>query len=353
MDSDTQNTENNTDQSSANQEVTGQANQDAVVQGAPADALSRTPEELEQDQTTAVEAANGSENSSDQPAEKKLSAFKRIYRKVNLYFLLFGILVTVAGVITAVNYLNSRKVAPKPDIASQSLTEEELKQLATKDATVGNPAQTLTIQGNAVIAGQTLMRGNLNVAGNLQTGGSIQGPSLTISGTSNLGETQINNLQVATNTAVQGTTTLRDLNVAGTSSFSGAITASQLTVSRLIMSGNAVLQIPNHISFTGPSPSHSINGGVLGNGGSASIQGSDTAGTVNVNTGNNPSAGCFVQITFHQQFTSQPRIVVSPVGLAAGQSQYYVTRTNAGFSICTANAAPANQVFAFDYFITN
>jgi hypothetical protein len=320
-------------------------------QQAPVDALSRTPEDLEDEE--AKQAAADLDTPIDGPAVKKISPLKQFLRKVNLYFLIFGLLIVVAGAIAAVNYLNSQKTPGTPTVATQGLSEGALKQLANSDATVGNTSQTLTIQGNAIIAGQTLTRGNLNVAGNFQTGGSIQGPSLTISGATNLGATQINSLQVATNTAVQGSTTLRDLNVAGTSSFSGPMTASQITVSKLVLSGNAVLQIPNHIAFTGPSPSRTINAGVLGSGGSASVNGSDTTGTINVNTGGNPIAGCFARINFQQAFTNQPHVIVSPVGSGAGQTQYYVDRTNSGFSICTAIPAPANQVFAFDYFVTN
>lgn len=317
---------------------------------APADALSRTPDDLEESEQ-AEQAATPTSTNSVQPGEKKLSPVKKFFRKVNVYLLIFLLLVVVAVAITVVNYLNSTKVVPETAISPQGLTENALKQLANNDASVGNTSQTLTIQGNAVIAGQTLMRGNLNIAGNLQTGGSIQGPSLTISGTSNLGTAQINSLQVATNTAIQGSTTLRDLNVAGTSSFSGAVTASQITASRLILSGNAILEIPNHLSFTGPSPSRSMNGAVLGSGGSVSISGSDTSGTININTGSGPVAGCFARINFQQSFANQPRVIVSPIGSGAGLTQYYVDRNNSGFSICTSTPAPGNQAFGFDYFV--
>lgn len=316
-------------------------------QQAPADALSMTPDEL------AENAAQNPTASPTEPGEKKVSAFKKFYRKVNVYFLFFAVIIIVAGVVAAVTYLNSQKPPEQPDVANQQLTEEALQQLQNTDASVGNTAQTLTIKGNAVIDGQTLMRGNLNIAGNLQTGGSIQGPTLTISGATNLGQTQINDLQVATNVAIQGSTTMRDLNVAGTSTFNGAMTASQLTVSRLIMSGNAELQIPNHISFTGPTPGIATNGGVLGNGGSASTNGSDTTGSITINTGNNPSPGCFARLTFRQAFTNAPHVLVSPVGAGASQTNYYVDRDRSGFSICTSNAAPNNQSFGFDYFITN
>lgn len=314
---------------------------------APVDALSRTPDDLEEEKAK-QEADNPKPVD---PNEKKISPVKKFFRKVNLYLLLFILVVAVAAVITAVNYLNSTKAPDDPTISSQGLTPETLKQLANTDATVGSTSQTLNIQGNTIIAGQTLMRGNLNVAGNLQTGGTIQAPSLTISGNANLGTTQINSLQVATNTAVQGNTTLRDLNVAGTSSFSGPVTASQITVSRLVLSGNGSLQVPNHLAFTGPSPSRTANGGVLGTGGTASVSGSDTSGTISINTGNNPTAGCFSRIEFNQAFTTAPRVIVSPVGAGAGQTQYYVDRNQSGFSICTVNAAPANQSFAFDFFV--
>ncbi len=317
---------------------------------APADALSRTPDDLAEE-VTAQAAANPS-TAATQQGPKKGSPIKRFFRKVNLYLLIFILLVVVAGALALVNYLNSKKVPDVPSIAAQSLTQDALKQLANTDASVGSSSQTLTIQGNAVIAGQTLMRGNLNVAGNFQSGGGITGPTITVSGAANLGQAQISSLQVAQNAAVQGSTTLRDLNVSGASSFSGPMTASQITVTRLILSGNGSLEIPNHISFTGPSPSRSP-GNALGGGGSVSINGSDTTGTININTGASPSAGCFARISFSQRFTNQPHVIVSPVGNGAGQTQYYVDRDATGFSICTANSAPARQVFAFDYFVTN
>ncbi len=318
---------------------------------APADALSRTPDELEQE--AAEQATHEGQAVSPDSGEKKLSPLKKFFRRVNVYFLGFILVVIVAGAIAVVNFLNSQKAPAEPNINSQSLTSDTLKQLSNTDVSVGDTSQTLTIQGNAVIAGQGLIRGDLNVAGNIQSGGPIKAPSLTIAGDSNIGKTQADSLQVANSVAVQGSTTLRDLTVAGTSSFGGAITASQITASRLILSGNAVLQIPNHIAFTGPSPSPSTTPATLGNGGSASVSGSDTTGTININTGTSPQTGCFIRLTFNQEFTSQPHVIVSPINAGAGLTQYYVTRDTKGFSLCTATPAPGSQTFAFDYFVTN
>lgn len=317
---------------------------------APADALSRTPDDLEEEQTSEKKDAPESASVANQ---KKLSTFKRLTRRVNVYFLAFILLVIIAAVITAVVYLNSQKTAPVPNIATQTLTADALKQLANNDVMIGGSSQTLTIQGNAIIDGQTLARGKLDVAGTLQSSGKITGPSLTISGTSNLGATQIKSLRVQGSTAIKGDTTLANLNVAGTSTFNGAVTASQITVSSLLLSGNAKLEIPNHIRFSGPTPSRSIDRGVLGSGGSAAISGSDTSGTVDINTGGSPAAGCFVRVTFRTVFTNKPHVIISPVGSAAGQTTYYVNRDQAGFSICVATGAPAHKSFSFDYFVTN
>ena len=324
----------------------------ADSQQAPADALSKTPDELDDEKAAQAAADTDLSGLDGELPEKKVSGFKKFFRKINLYFLIFVIILVVAGAIALVMFLNSQKPTVDPDIQSQSLTTEELKQLANTDASVGSTAQTLTIQGSAVINGQTLARGNLNVAGNIQSGGSLTAPSLTVSGATNLNDTQVNGLQVAGNTAIQGTTTIRDLNVSGATSLSGPVTASQITVTRLILSGNASLEVPNHISFTGSTPSRTTNNGVLGGGGSANISGSDTAGTININTGNNPTAGCFMTVRFNQAFTRQPRVVVSPIGSAAGQLQYYVERNTTTFSLCSVNAPSAGAAFSFDYFIT-
>ena len=319
----------------------------ADVNQAPSDALSRTPDELEEERVASAPPV------SDQKVEKKPSGLKRLFKKANMYFLLFLLVVAIGAVITVVNYINSQKEPEAPNVATSELTEDQLKQLANTDTSVGDVNQTLTIKGNAVIDGQTLMRGNLNIAGNLQTGGSITGPSITISGSSNLGQAQISTLQVAGDVAIQGNTTGRNLNIAGTSSFSGPMTASQITVTQLILSGNASLQIPNHISFTGPTPGRSVNPAQLGSGGSASVSGSDTSGNVSITTGNGPAAGCMVRINFVQRFTNMPRVIVSPVGSGAGLTTYYVERDQNGFSICASTPAPSNQSFGFDYFVMN
>lgn len=315
-------------------------------QAASPDALETPPQEGAQPSAAPTPAANGD-------APKKLNPFKAFLRKFNLYLALFIFIVVVASAIAVVSYLNSKKAPVEPTINSQSLTTESLKQLANSNATVGSSAQTLTIQGNAIIAGQTLIRSDLNVAGTLKLGGELLVSSITASEKANLPDTQINKLQVAQDTTLQGNLIAqKDITVAGVTSLNGPVKANQLTVTNLILSGNATVMVPNHLNFTGVSPARVINAGVLGVGGSASVNGSDTTGSININTGSNPVAGCFVVITFSQKFSSMPHVIISPINSGAGMTQYYATRSTTGFSVCTINAAPANQTFGFDYFVT-
>lgn len=313
----------------------------------PSDALSRSTEDLKADGVVLDDKSLPSEIE-----QKKLSAIRRFFRVVNIYLLVFVLLVVVGIAIMVVSWINAQNSNKPISIADGSLTQDQLKSLANSDATIGGSAQTLTIQGNAVINGETLIRRNLAIAGDIQVGGTFKIQNMSVAGLSNLGSAQINSLQVASTTVLQGTTTIDALNVAGAANFSGSVQIGNLVVSKITLSGNGVLEVPNHITFTGAAPSRSINTAALGNGGSVSLNGSDSAGSINISTGNNTAPGCFVTINFNQRFANTPHVVVTPVGAAAGGLQYYITRTNANFQVCVANTAPTYSTFGFDYFVT-
>ena len=328
---------------------TQQQNQQAV----PKDALEKPTEEPSPDAAASTTASPDAAKPDAKPP-KKPSKLKVFFHKVNVYLLLFIFLIVIAAVVGTVSYLNGKKTPPSPKLSSQALSEDVLKQLENTDAVIGDAAQTLTVQGNAVFSGQVLIRSDLSVAGTIKVGGTLSVPGFNVSGKTSLSDTQISSLQVANNTILQGDVTLqKGLTVGGATAFSAPVTAGQLTVTKLVMSGNASLQVNNHIAFTGASPSRtSIANNVLGLGGTVSINGSDTTGTININSGTGAVPGCFVSVTFNQPFTSAPHVLVSPIGAGAGQIKYYVNRSTTGFSLCTVDAAPDSQVFAFDYFIT-
>ena len=270
---------------------------------------------------------------------------------LNIYLIMFIFIMVVALIIVAASYLQSQR-SNTAKIKTQTLTQEDLKKVAASDATIGNNQQILTIQSSAVFAGKVLIKDGLEVAGNLQIGGTVGLNNLTISGTTQMGQAQVNrNLSVAGDTALQGGVTIaRSLQVNGGATITGGLSAAQITTSSLQL--NSDLTLTRHIVVGGGTPGRS-NGSALGSGGTSSVSGSDTAGTLQVNTGSGTGAGCFATINFTTRYNGTPRVQITPVGSAAGAIDYYVNRSATNFSICTANAAPTGSSFAFDYFVVN
>lgn len=274
---------------------------------------------------------------------------QRITKKINVYLLLFIFLLTVAGAIIIVTYLASKKQQDNT-VKTQSLTSDTLKQLATTDVTVGQPKQTLSVQSNAVFAGKVLIRDSLEVAGQIQVGGSLSVPGITVSGNSVFEQLQVNkSLSVQGDASVQGQLSVqKSLSVAGGATFGGVISAPALSVNSLQLNGT--LTLTRHIAVGGATPSRT-NGSALGSGGTAAVSGSDTAGSININTGSGAGAGCFVTVNFNQKYNSTPYVLVTPVGSSAGGLAYYVNRSTANFSVCTATTPPSPASFGFDYFV--
>lgn len=300
--------------------------------------------------TSSLEGVDSTGKIVDKVAEKKkLPFFKRLIHGTNIYLLLFILLLIIAGIIATAVYLSSKK-ASDSSVPTQTLSQDALKQLATSDVTVGQPKQTLSVQSNAIFAGKVLVRDSLEVAGTIQVGGSLNVPGITVSGNSIFEQIQINKgLSVAGDTSVQGQMTVaKNLTVGGGGTFGGAVSAPQINVNTLQLNGN--LTLTKHIAAGGATPGRS-NGDALGGGGTTAVSGSDIAGSVNVNTGSGPGAGCFLTVNFTTKYNSTPRVIVTPVGSAAANLAYYTNRTTSSFSICAANTPPSNASFGFDYFV--
>lgn len=282
------------------------------------------------------------------PAAPKRSALKRFWDKFNIYLMLFILVVVVAvGILVALTIKSNQQT--KTSLESQNLSQQELQQLANTDVTVGNSKQLLTVQANAVFAGSVLVRSNLEVAGSLKVGGELSLKSLKVSGGTQLDDTQVDNLTVNGSLNLQGTLALKNgINVSGPSSFSGPLTASSITTGSFTLNGD--LTLTKHISAGGATPGVS-RGTAAGSGGTVSLSGSDTSGSVTVNTGGSPPAGCFATVTFTRKFNSTPHVVITPIGSSAGALGYYVDRTTSSFTICTTSPAPAGVTFGFDYVV--
>jgi len=292
--------------------------------------------------------SNNAGNSAPDPSSKGHGPLRRLLSRLNLYLLGLILIILLVLVAAVALYLHSRDKSANTDISSQSLSQSALNQLANSDVTVGDAKQTLNVQSNAVFGGQVLIRSNLEVAGKLQIGSNLSLTGITVSGSSAFDQVQVNkNLSVAGDTALQGQLTVqKSLNVNGGGTFNGAVSAPQLTANSLQLNGDLVLT--HHISAGGATPGRS-NGGALGSGGTASVSGSDTAGSITINTGGSPAAGCLVTVNFVAKFNATPHVIVTPIGSAAGNLGFYVNRSTTNFSVCTTAAPPASSTFGFDY----
>ncbi len=257
------------------------------------------------------------------------------------------VVVLAIGIVVAMTVKSQQNA--RSSINQQSLSQASLKQLASSDVTVGDAKQVLTVQSNAVFAGSVLVRSNLEIAGTLKVGGALNLSGLQVSGQTQLSDTQVTNLSVSGTLNLQGALTIKNgINVSGNSNFTGNVTTASLITGGLQLNGD--LNLTHHVNAGGTIP-NAGRGAAVGGGGSVSLSGSDTAGTITINTGSSPPAGCFVSVTFSQKFSGTPRIAITPIGSGAAGLSYYVDRNTGGFSVCTTSPAPGGQTFGFDYII--
>ena len=289
-------------------------------------------------------------NSTVTPPQRDLNRrLRQLFARFNIYLLIFLLLLILSGAGGVIFYLqSSRSITGNNAPSSQSLSQDTLNQLSTNDINVGEPKHTLNVQSNTVFGGHVLVRSNLQVAGTLQVGSNVAINGVRITGNSVFDDAQITkSLSVSGNSSLQGQLSVqKSLIVNGGGTFLGAVSAPSIATDSLQLTGN--LKLTRHIAPGGATPSRSGGAG-LGGGGTVSVSGSDTAGSVSINTGSSPGAGCFVTVTFAVKFDSTPHVVITPVGSSAAGLGYYINRSTSDFSICTTTTPPANASLGFDY----
>ncbi len=274
--------------------------------------------------------------------KKKLNPLA-IISHVNVYFLFFLLIVVVSALIVFIGYQRDQQDTNEEEISSQELTAEELAELSGSDAVIGDPQELLTIQSNAVFDGQVLVRQSLDVAGTISVGGDLSLPGITVSGTSNFDEIQANNLSIAGDTNIQGQLSLdAGISAVGGGTFGGGLSAPLVTTDTLELTGD--LQINRHIDAGGSTPNVSSGGGI-GSGGTVSVSGTDTAGTVAINPGGGAGNGPVATVTFAENFNETPHIVATPIGRSV---DFYITRTTTSFTIHVTQGLSAGN-FSFDF----
>lgn len=278
---------------------------------------------------------------------------KKFVSKLNIYLLAF-ILMIVAGLIIFFVVFQSSQEPEDSVTEVQELTQEAIDELVGSDARVGDPKQLLTIESDSVFTGKVLIRDGLDVAGPIKVGGSLSLPGITVSGTSAFDEVILNTLNVSGDVSVQGQLSVQQgLTVSGPVTFSGTFSAAAFAIQTLQVTGDITLS--RHIDAAGPTPGVS-GGGALGSGGTVTISGTDTAGTVTVNVGSGAASGVLASVSFANSFSGTPHVVITPVAgqgasIITGTQKFYLSsRTTSGFSIATSGALPAGSI-SFDFIV--
>jgi cytoskeletal protein CcmA (bactofilin family) len=321
---------------------------------APQDLKSKPDEPAQSSviQPTELKTVGATGGSVPQASWQRVTKRSRAYGRVAGLLLAILLIGGAGGYVVSVG-LKQKAVTQKavsPTI--QTLSDADIRKLGQVSSNLGSSNQILTIGANSVFQGKVNVVSDLTLGGKLNANGPVALTALSISGPTNVNTLSVGQgLQVAglvsaqNGLTVQGQTSVNgNLSVAGVSTFNsvsaGVIAARQLQISGPLNIG--------HLVSSGP-PVTASSGGVLGGGGTASVSGNDTSGTVTASYGSGGSGGTIITVAFRAAYGANVHILVTPVSDAAAQAQYYVLRTPTGFSIIVRT--PVVGTMTFDYFV--
>lgn len=277
-----------------------------------------------------------------------------------------GILLINAGVIYW--FIQSQGGEEAVNRSEVTLTTENLDELGVSRNPVGDLGSELTIGPDANFNGAVTISGNTTVGGTLTLNGEfsaaegtfndLQGGETAVESLNVNGDSTTSNLNVRDQLVVegasrfQGTVTMgqlvtvnNNLNVTGSLAVGGNLSTRGLSVA--ILSVDTTLTVGGKIVTRGAAPSASA-GGAVGTGGTVSISGTDTAGTVAVNIGVGAGTGTLASVNFRSAYGSTPKVLVTAIGRSAGS--FYINRSASGFTINVVNSLSPGG-YAFDYFV--
>jgi len=289
------------------------------------------------------------------PQAPKKSSFSSLTKRANSVAGVIIMLVVILLAGAGVGYLVATS-HPKANTTTtpqvSTLTPDQISKLTDVGTSLGNTNQVLTIGANSLFKSNLSVNGDTTVGGKFSANGTVTLGQLNITGATaataltvggdllvNGAETVQKSLTVFNLLAVNG-----GLNVSGTASVN-ALNASSISTRNISISGPLTI---GHLVTQGPAPA--ISGGSVGGGGTVSISGNDTAGTVNINTGSGPTTGVLASITFRASFSSTPHISLTPITSDAAGAAYYVTRAASGFAI-HINSPVGGATYGFDYIV--
>jgi hypothetical protein len=300
-------------------------------------------------------------NAAREAARKRRGAYRPSHRGTFIGLTVVAIILIVNAVGLAF-LLRTQTPTTSVDRESVTLSAASLDKLGVSRNAIGSEGIQLTINPETHFGGAVTIAGDTNMAGQLKLNNKFTAPEGAFAKLQG-GDTALDKLNVngdATATAlnlrkdltVLGATKLQgdltvsqlvtvnnNLNVTGSLSVGGALSLKQLTISGLTVSG--------HITTTGTTTGVSA-GGAVGSNGTVSSSGNDTSGTIAVNIGSGAVAGTLVNVSFHNNYTTTPHVVVTSVGRSV--PGFYINRTTTGFSIVTPSALGIGG-YSFDYIV--
>lgn len=280
---------------------------------------------------------------------------------------------TVVGLIVAINIgviffvMRGQDSTTEVNKETVTLSSETLSQLGMTKTAVNNEGTELVVGPDAKFNGTVTVASDVSIAGTLNLNNTLEAADARFNKlqASNIQLDQLNangdgtlstlnlrkDLNVVGNTKLQGTVTMSQLltvnnnvNIVGSLAVGGTLSVRNFQASSL--TSDTTLTIGGHIIVRGNAPTVAAGAGV-GSNGTASISGTDAAGTIAVNTGVGASGGLLASVTFNRVYAQTPHVVVTPVG---NYVNVYVNRTASGFSIFSAGGlSPAG--YAFDYMV--
>lgn len=282
------------------------------------------------------------------------------------------ILIANAGIIWFV--LKSQTPQDKQLSKSEvTLSSETLNKLGVSKNTVSDQGTELIVGPASKFANKVTMGSDVTIAGQLMLNNAFNASDANVgklkTGNLQAGDTAVNQLNVNGDGSVTTLNARKDVNVAGATKLQGPVTIGQLlTVNNSVnilgnlsvggllavrnfqassLTSDTTLTIGGHILTRGSAPAVST-GPAVGSNGTVSISGNDAAGTVAFNAGVGAGGGIVANVTFKNQYSSIPHVVVTGVG--GGMGAVYITRSASGFSI-GIEGRPGPGGYAFDYVV--
>jgi cytoskeletal protein CcmA (bactofilin family) len=285
-------------------------------------------------------------------------------------FIALGVVIVIVAVNAVVlGFVLKNKSKSDDQVSGQvSISADVLSKIGVNKSTLGSSGVQLTVDPDAKFNGTVTTASDLSIGGQLKLTGKLNSNEAGIArleaGNTSLsqldvnGNTNLSSLLLRTNLTVNGTAQLQgavtiaqlltvnnSLNVAGNVAVGGTLTTGAFVARNL--ASTSTLTIGGHIITSGPAPGVGP-GSALGSNGTVAISGNDSAGTISINIGTGSSGGTLVSVSFRTQFSTTPRIVISPVGVAGN---FYVSNPSVGgFSVGVGSGLPIGG-YAINYIV--